>query len=159
MRVDRLDHAILEGAHFLLGPGLVAREQRVADLVDHDLGVLAQQVAPHPGPQRFERGARDTAGMLALAVGNQEGLERMEEQAGDVADARRPVALVARDAAQLREHELGAAVVVAAQHRAFQFADQQRPGLGRERHEILPQPFDRLGVCHRRSNPAFKSPR
>ena len=88
---------------------------------------------------------------------DQERLERLEEQAGGIADARDALALLAHDVAQFLQNEIVAGDIVAAQQRAFEFADQQRTRRRRELAQVLPQPFDRVGARHRRLYPPFKS--
>ena len=52
-----------------------------------------------------------------------------------------------------KDQRIGAGDLVAAQHAAFELADQQRARLRREFAQVLPQPFDRVGARHRRLYP------
>jgi hypothetical protein len=90
--------------------------------------------------------------MLAAVV-DHERLKRLEKKTGAMTDPRAALALLARDAAQFLQDEIGAGILVAAQQAAFELADQQRARLRRELAQELPQPFDRVGARHRRFRP------
>ena len=62
------------------------------------------------------------------------------------------VALLAHDASQFLQNQIGAGNFFAAQHAAFELADQQRTRSWRKLAQKLPQPFDgRFGARHSRS--------
>ena len=65
--------------------------------------------------------------MMAFAsVVDKKRLKRLEQQSRRTIDARCAVALLANDTSQFLENEIGAGNFIAAQHGAFELADQQR---------------------------------
>jgi hypothetical protein len=88
---------------------------------------------------------------LWSAIVNEERLERREEQAGGVTDARDGLSGGADSAAQFLQHKFVAGGFVATQHAALELSHEHRPRLRLERAQIVPQAFDRLAVaghCH-----------
>ncbi len=98
--VDRRGGLGLERAGEEFDLRRIAGKQRLVHAVAEQVGLVGQQIAAHPGPQQFERTARNAAGMIVVgAIVDHERLERLEEQAGGMADPRAAIALVAHDAA------------------------------------------------------------
>ena len=92
------------------------------------------------------------------AIVYQKRFERLEEQAGGIADAGGGFALVAHDPAQFLQQqfvqsEIGTVCVRAAQQAAFELVNQQQTCLWRELAQELPQPFNRVGARHWRLYP------
>ena len=151
------DGALVQRAHQLIGLGLVVGEQSPIDIVGQRLGFGRHQIAADPTPDRLERKPRDAPD--ALVVGgsvDQERLERHEEQARRVADARHALRLDANGTPQLLQHQLAAGHVVAAQLGALELCDQQCPRFRLEIPEIFPQPFDGLPVVARHRTRLFE---
>ena len=70
--------------------------------------------------------------MIVIAtIVDQQRLERLEEQAGGIADVRGALALFAHGMAQLPQNQIGAGGLLATQYAAFELADQQRTRLRR----------------------------
>ena len=142
----------MQRADQLIGLGLIVGEQRAIDVLGQRLGFGRHQIAADPAPDRLERQPRDAAD--ALVVGgrvDQERLERHEEQARRVADARHALRLDADGAPQFLQHQFAAGHVVAAQLGALELCDQQRPRFRLEVAEIFPQPVDGLPVARHRT--------
>ena len=128
MALEGSDDTILETPRQGLGFRLVAEKQSTTDLFAQRFGFARQQIAADPGPQRDERRPRDTVRMIVIAmVVDQKRFKRFEEQPGRSADARCALALFAHDAAQFLKDEIDSGNILAAQHAAFELADQQRP--------------------------------
>jgi len=142
------DRAIMERAGQLIGPGPVVGEQRVVDVLAQRLDFGPHQIAADPGPDRLERSPRDAADppVVGRSV-DQERLERLEEQARRIADARRLLRLGPDRAPQLLQHQLATGHVVAAQLGALELRDQHGAGFQLKTPEIFPQPFDGLPVA------------
>ncbi len=116
-----------------------------ADLFGEGLRLRRQKIAADPGPDRLERDPRDATLMLVRSrIVDQERLDRPEEQAGGIADARRGHARLAHRPAHLLQHEIAARDFVAAQQCAFELRDQQSARSRRKLPEILPQSLDGL---------------
>ena len=146
------DGALVQRADQLIGLGLIVGEQGAIDVLGQRLGLGRNQVAADPAPDRLERKPRDAPD--ALVVGgsvDQERLERHEEQARRVADARHALRLGADGAPQLVEHQFAAGHIVAAQLGALELCNQHRPRFRLEVPEIFPQPFDGLPVARHRT--------
>jgi len=118
---------ILEKARETLRLALVAGEHGFAHFVSQHVGIIGQQIAADPVPQCFERGTCDAARMLVVAmIVDEKRLKWLEQNACRIFDTRTAVALFTHDAAQFLEDETGAGNLFAAQHGAFELADQQR---------------------------------
>jgi hypothetical protein len=89
--------------------------------------------------------------MVATIIDNKR-FKRLEQQPGGIFYAGNHIALLANNAAKFLENEVRADDVLAAQHAALKFADQQRTRPRRELAQKMPQPFDgRLSARHPRS--------
>ena len=87
---DAVDHTVLEVAAEPLASCGAIREERAADLFGEGLRLRRQEIAADPRPDRLERDPRDATLMLVRSrIVDQERLDRPEEQAGGIANARR----------------------------------------------------------------------
>ncbi|MGA9010742.1 MAG: hypothetical protein WB495_28600 [Xanthobacteraceae bacterium] len=84
--------------------------------------------------------------MVGAAV-DQKRLERREEHARRVADARHLLGVGPDGAAEFLQDQIIAGALLATQQIALELLDEHRPRLRRERPEILPQPFDGLSIA------------
>ncbi len=142
------DGALVQRADQLIGLGLVGGEKCAIDILAQRLGFGRDQIAADPAPDRLERKPRDAPDPLVVGGSvDQERLERHEEQARRVADARHALRLGADGAPQFLQHQLAAGHVVAAQLGALELCDQHCPRFRLEIPEIFPQPFDGLPVA------------
>ena len=98
--LDSHHRAVLEAAGQLLGAIVSPRSKAGATCSVDGLGLTRHQVAADPFPDRLERHARDAAGMImGRGVVDQKWLERLEEQARQIARAFRRANCRARRAA------------------------------------------------------------
>ena len=135
----RSGYPILQVARQVLAARDIIGDQRIADVVGIGLDRDCEQVAPDPGPDRLERGARDAALMLVRRrIVDQERLEGAEELSRRIADAGRRLARFAHRAPHLLQQEIAAWYFAAAQQRAFELRNQQSAGGRRELPQILP---------------------
>jgi hypothetical protein len=148
--LDRLQHltharhcAILEFVGDLRRSGGIVGDECVFNQVGIRFRFRLHDEITNPLPNRIEGSARDAAVVLMLGrVVDQKRFERLEEQAGRIADACNAPAGFAQTAAQFIEHQLGACGIVTAQQAALKLGDQQSARLRLEFNQVLPQPFD-----------------
>ena len=79
---------------------------------------------------------------MIAAIVDEEGLKRLEQDARGIFDRSGAIALLANDAPQFLQHQIGASNSFTTQQTAFEFADQQRTRFWRKLAQKLPQPFD-----------------
>ena len=118
-------------ARQVLDPAGIAGEQALLHLLRIVPRLLDHQGAADPGPQRFQRPARDTAAMLVVGcIVNQERLDRLEEQPRRVGEPQRLAVAVPEAAPQLGQDHLGPGRIVAAQRGLFEFGNELRSRAG-----------------------------
>ncbi|MFZ0774927.1 MAG: hypothetical protein WAM74_00370, partial [Xanthobacteraceae bacterium] len=154
------DSALVQHANRLFGLSPIVGEQGAVDILAQCFGFGRHEIATDPGPDRFERDARDTADALMFGASiDQELLERGEKQPRRVADPRYRLGIGADGAAQFLQHYFVAGTLSAAQQAALKLLDKHRTRRRLERPEIFPQLFDGLTIArHIRKTVALDLP-
>src|SRR5208282_2206948 len=120
-------------------------------------GFGGNKIASDPGPDRFERYARDAADPPVIGAGvDQKRLERSEEQARRITDTRHRLGVGADRTSQFLQHKFvagAAGAVVAAQQIALKLLDKHRSRRRLKRPEIFPQLLDGLTIARHRRTP------
>ncbi len=113
---DAPDRAIMQRADQLIGTVAVVGKQGAIDVLAERLHLRGDKVAADPSPDRLKRDARDAADALVVgAAVDQKRLERREEHARRIADARHLLGLGPDGAAEFLQDQIIAGALLATQ--------------------------------------------